>query len=779
MEAAQVQVTGVKLDRTETGLDIVLETAEGKPLTIDATKFRREGNNLIAEIPNATLALPQGQTFVAENPTADIATVQVEQAGGTIRVSVAGNNALPKTEVTLKTGGLAYSLNPEGDEADDELVVTGAGRGAYRVPNASTATRTDTPIRDIPQSIQVVPQQVLRDRNVNTLTEAVETVSGVVDGSDYFGAPTGARIIRGFSQSGNFRNGFRDADFFTLTGLGTIDRVEVLKGPASVLFGAVEPGGIINVVTKQPLSEPFHELAFEAGNRAFIQPSIDFSGPLNDNKTILYRLIASYQRSDGFQDFVNTNLTTIAPTLTFKLGDQTDLNLYYEYIDFDGIPEQYTSILSDNSFLPRSFYQGYPGYTFADITTQKIGYTLNHRFSDSLQIRNSFSVSANKVRERYTLALDVVDDRFLPQIAQDREYSQDNYFGQIDLLGKFNTGSISHQVLIGFDFNRNVENFESNRSRIPALDVLNPNYNIPRPNYVPGRSFDELTESYGVYIQDQIALLDNLKLLIGGRFDWVSQTPDTSTLNPLTQNDFAFSPRIGLVYQPSRSISLYASYSRSFIPTFEFNADDQPFEPTKGTQYEAGIKVDFLNGKLSTTLAAYQITKANVTTPNPDPELAALGFSIQTGEQRSRGLELDIAGEISPGWRVIGSYAYTDARVTEDNTIPVGNRLVNVPENQASLWTTYEIQNGSLKGLGFGLGLFYVSERQGDLDNSFTIPSYLRTDASVFYRRGQFNAAINIRNLFDADYIRASEASRTFLRRGAPFTITGSIRWEF
>lgn len=261
--------------------------------------------------------------------------------------------------------------------------------------------------------------------------------------------------------------------------------------------------------------------------------------------------------------------------------------------------------------------------------------------------------------------------------------------------------------------------------------------------------------------------------------DWISQNPDISEPDSLTQDDFAFSPRVGLVYQPSQTVSLYASYSQSFAPAFGFNPDGQAFKPTKGRQFEVGIKADFLNGKLSTTLAAYQITKTNVTTPSPDPELAALGFSIQSGEQRSRGIELDIAGEILPGWKVIASYAYTDAEVTKDTAIAVGNRLVNVPKNQASLWITYEIQKGRWKGFGVGLGLFYVGDRQGDLDNSFALPDYLRTDAAIYYRNGRFNAAINIRNLFDTDYIRSSEGSRTFLKSGAPFTIVGSISWEF
>jgi outer membrane receptor protein involved in Fe transport len=230
-----------------------------------------------------------------------------------------------------------------------------------------------------------------------------------------------------------------------------------------------------------------------------------------------------------------------------------------------------------------------------------------------------------------------------------------------------------------------------------------------------------------------------------------------------------------LVYQPSKQVALYTSFSRSFVQEAGFSLDGETFEPTRGTQYEIGVKTDLLENRLSATLAAYYLTKTNVTTPDPiDPD-----FSIQTGEQRSQGIELDVNGEILPGWNVTAAYAFTDAEVTEDNSIPEGNRLTNVPENQASIWTTYELQQGSLAGLGFGLGLFYVGEREGDLDNSFQLDDYLRTDAALYYRRDHLNAAINFRNLFNVDYFRASDEGDLFLFRGKPFTIVGSISWEF
>lgn len=199
-----------------------------------------------------------------------------------------------------------------------------------------------------------------------------------------------------------------------------------------------------------------------------------------------------------------------------------------------------------------------------------------------------------------------------------------------------------------------------------------------------------------------------------------------------------------MVYQPSKDVALYASYTRSFAPLSGFDNTstdaDVIYEPSRGTQYEVGVKADFLDSRLSATIAAYHLTRTNVLTPDPDDPTR----SIQTGEQRSQGIEFDVTGEILPGWNVILSYALTNAEVIKDNTFPEGNRLANVPENQASFWTTYTIQEGALEGLGFGLGLFYIGERQGNLDNSFQLGDYLRTDAALYYRRGRFRGAINI-----------------------------------
>jgi iron complex outermembrane recepter protein len=796
------RVTGVEVKQTQEGLELILETAAGSERLVPL--ILPEGNDLVIDILDATLAFNMRNGVEKLNPAEGITKVTVNKVDETsIRVRIAGENQTPSAEVVPGRDNLVLNIAPERGTAqqapDEEIEIIATGEGeedGYNVPNASTATKTDTPLRDIPQSIQVVPQQVLEDRNVRSVTEALETVSGVSTGSRPYGnAPITFKIIRGFDQAGsgvtNFRNGVPDGDFYVLSPIGTIEQVEVLKGPASVLFGAGEPGGIVNTVTKKPLSEPFYELAFEAGNYGLYQPSLDLSGPLNVDRTLLYRFIASYQGSSDFQGFSDTRLTTIAPSITWKLGEKTDLDLYYEFTNLAGDPAAGLSTavqLSDGSLTPRDFATYYPELQSIDVNSHKFGYTLKHEFNDNLQLRNNVAINLTRFREDVGTGFTLVDDRFLDEFdASTAMFERNNYFAQIDLVGKFKTGAISHQVLAGFDFNSNsnVGDRINADTPLPPLDIRNPNYNISSPTYTtrnPFSIFDFKRDSYGLYIQDQIAFNDNLKLLVGGRYDWVSTDfeGDINTGGEVitlpTANDDAFSPRIGLVYQPSQDVSLYASYTRSFfsVSGFDNTNPDAIFDPTKGTQYEIGVKTDLLDKRLSATLAAYHLTKTNVLTPNPeDPN-----FSIQTGEQRSQGIELDVTGEILPGWNVTAAYAYTDAEISKDNSFPVGNKLANVPENQVSLWTTYEIQKGTLEGLGFGLGLFYIGERQGDLDNSFQLKDYFRTDAALFYRRGRLSTAINLRNIFDID-APAFAFSSTNVERTEPFTITGSISWEF
>ncbi|MBD1842682.1 TonB-dependent siderophore receptor [Cyanobacteria bacterium FACHB-63] len=785
IEAQTIKVTGVRVDRTAAGLEIILTTAENQPLSINANQVRTDGNSLIAEIPNAVLALPDTPTFTAENPTEEIAAVQVVQQGSDrIQVRVVGNSALPRQAVTLRAGSLAFSLNPEEEEADEEIVVTGTQQRGYRVPNATTGSRTDTPLRDLPFSVQVVPQELLRDRQVQSVNEALQTVAGVTPDNPSYSAFEGV-TIRGFTGRNIIRNGLRDDTNITnRIAIPSIEQIEVLKGPAGALFSQGGPGGTVNIVTKKPLSTPRYTVEASIGNFDTYGGFLDFTGPLNDSKTVLYRFIAGASTTGTFIDFFDRRNLVIAPSLTWQISPATRLTFEGEYTlseqpNARGLPAIGTVLPNINGQLPRNRFIGEPDDELDqnDRYAFRLGYTLEHQLSPDWQLRNAFRATFQTVPQNSLFPSALLDDqRTLERgLFVARDQSQNNYILDTNVVGSFRTGSIAHKLLFGFDLNRDVYGSSGQQFELAPIDIFNPVYGRPRGALLGEFPREPITtDSLGIYLQDQIDLLPNLKLLLGGRFDIVSQKIDLADGSESFQQNEAFSPRVGLVYQPTDSLSLYASYSRSFLQSVGTAFDNALFQPERGTQYEVGVKADWLDRRLSTTLALYEITRSNVLTADP----ANPNFSIQTGEQRSRGVELDIAGEILPGWKIAAGYAYTDARITADNTFAVGNRINNVPEHAVSLWTTYEVQTGSLRGLGFGLGLFYVGQRQGDFDNSFQVPSYTRTDASLFYRRDNYRIGLNIENLFDVSYFETAE-SPLRVYYGAPFTVRGTVSWTF
>jgi len=792
MEAAQVRVTGVRVETSEAGLQVVLETAEGQ-LATPATQTI--GNALIADIPNAVLALPEGDAFEQFGPAAGIALVSVTNLpDGSVRVSITGTDAPPEAQVRTEAGNLVFGVVPgiaqvgDADEAI-QIVVTGEQDTVYRVDRATTATRTDTPIRDVPQSIQVIPRQVLEDQRPNSLTDALRNVSGISSGSSSLQnfEPT---IIRSFNAERSiFTNGFRNVvgGFQLSFETANVEQIEVLKGPASVLYGQAEPGGIINLVTKLPLAEPFYSIEGTIGNFNFYSPSIDISGPLNQDRSIGYRLNALYQNSGTFIDFVDIERLFIAPVLSFQLGENTNLIVEGSYQRrsqpfINGLPAIGTVFPNPLGEVDRSRYTGDPNIDAFDQNLTTIGYRLEHEFSDSWSVRNAFRAELGNIDGRTVFQTGLeADNRTVTRAASFTTGNRQGYSLLTDVIGKAQTGSINHDLLFGLELRRFNNSFEQFFGPAPSIDLFEPVYGLP-PLDIPPSSGGDASDSFvGVYAQDLISISDNLKFLLGGRFDWVEQrferTFPEERAGTTVQGDTAFSPRAGIVYQPIEPVSLYASFSRSFNPrgaSGSRNADGTPFEPTIGEQFEVGVKTDFLDGRLSATLAAYQITRQNDVVPDPDRP----GFSIQVGERRSRGIELDVIGEILPGWNLIASYAYTDAKITEDTTGLEGNRPNNVPRHSGSLWTTYAIQSGDFQGLGFGAGIFVVGDRPGDLANTFELPSYVRTDAAIFYRRDNWQAQLNFQNLFNVDYFESAN-NINFVFPGSPFIIRGTVSVNF
>jgi len=815
-----VKVTGVRLNPTANGLEVILETASRASPQVNTSS---DNQTLLIDLSNAQLNLPESREFRSENPVEGITSVTVTSlSANSIRVRVTGSQVLPKAQVIPSPQGLVLSLSapsvtaettptPETPqtrpstpntpgatpevptevpqvEEEIEIVVTGEQEpeAGYRVPNATSATRTDTPIRDIPQSIQVVPQQVLEDQQVQRVEDALENVSGVQQTVSSLNVAT-SFLIRGFETTNIYRDGLRDpTNFSSGSELANIDRIEVLKGPAAVLYGQGELGGLVNFVTKQPLAEPFYSVEGTVGNFNLYGGAIDLTGPLNDSRTLLYRLNVSGQRSDTFIDFSEIERYQFAPVLTWQIGKNTALTFEADYQDrrypsVPGLPAVGTVLPNPFGELPRDRFLGDPDFNYRDIEALRVGYRFEHRFSENWLVRNSFKATFQSLDAKFAFPVGLqANNRLFDQLYAANVEPDDRRVYAVDtnVVGKFRTGSIEHQVVFGVNFDRSNVSRNIILARLDPIDIFNPVYGRT-PGAIRQRIItDAYSESVGFYIQDQISLLDNLKLVLGGRFDLVNQKQENLVSSTTSeQDDQAFSPRVGIVYQPIQPVSLYASYSRAFNPATPGTilVSGAAAEPERGTQYEAGIKAEFLQGRLSSTLAFYELTRSNVLTPSPTDPFA----SVQTGEQRSRGVELDVAGEILPGWRVIASYAYTDAQITEDNRYEVGNQLINVPENSASLWTTYEVQTGGLKGLGFGVGLRYVGEREGDLENSFSLPSYLRTDATIYYKRNNFRAALNVNNLFDTEYFEAAQNGRAGVFPGAPLTVIGTIGLEF
>ena len=782
-----VQITGVKLNPTANGLEVALETTSS---SISPPAPQTSGKLLYFDIPNAKLALPNSDRFLAENPADGIANVSVIQANASyVRVIVRGINAVPKAMVTTGNPNSVAQVSNEAKEEEEEITITGETdrKTTYREPNASTATRTDTAIIDTPQSIQVVPQQVLKDQQVVRVDQALRNVSGVTGELSGFSSAQ-SLTIRGFVTDSFanipiLRDGFRTYSNLSPQETTNLERIEVLKGPASVLYGQADPGGIINLVTKQPLAKPFYDLQLQAGSFGFIRPSVDLSGPLDTDGNVLYRLNAAYQRSDGFRNFdTKSERFFIAPVVQWKISDRTKLNFFLEYtndqIPYDvGLPAFGRGVLDvprdrilgerDDSLKSRAF---------------SIGYKLEHQFDDNWKIRNAFRYSDQNLKVESTLPF-IFNEATgtLARLYGRRELQSNDYSLQTDVVGKFETGSVKHTLLAGVDLNWSVFNdvfTKISRAQILPLNVFNPTYGLfSRPNFdtVPQLpESDTAISRTGVFLQDQIAFSDQLSLIAGIRFDGVT---NRNTFAGTSRYDSAWSPRLGLVYKPIETVALFANYSQSFTPNVGQDVNGNFLEPEKAQGYEFGIKAE-LTKKLFATLSYFSITKQNVATPVSilDPSV-----SVATGKQQSQGIELDISGEIAPNWNLIASYAYTNARVTEDNSIPVGNRLPGSPYNSFGIWTTYQIPDGDLQGLGFGLGVNYVGNRAGDRQNTYEVGDYFLTNAAIFYKRDQWRVGLNFNNLFNTNYISGvGGTSRNFGNSpGAHFSVVGSIGIQF
>ena len=793
------RVTGVEVIQTESGLELVLETLAGSERLVPL--ILPEGNDLVIDILDATLAFSIRSGVTELNPAPGIDRITVNEADdNSVRVRIAGANRTPSAEVVIGRDDLVLNITPERgtarQEPDEEIDIIATGEAEedeYFVPDADIGGRIDAPLRDVPQSIQIIPQQVIEDQQATGLEEVLENSASV----SFLGNNDGRvfeAAIRGFRDARITRDGFGGFSGFSADSAApetaNLERVEILKG-TSALFGQAEPGGIINLVTKKPLAEPFYNLQFQVGNRNLISPSIDLSGPLTEDGRLLYRLNALYRTEESFRDFEDSlDRFFIAPTLAWQISDRTNLTVNLEYSE-DNDPVNFGTVASGESIadIPPERVTNNPDDS-QEFTNLTVGYILEHNFSENWQLRNRFRYASNDGPSGILALPRGLDESTgeLTRLYATEAIENEEFSLFTNVRGEFDTGSLEHNLLFGVDLSRADGKESSGALFEPAstIDIFDsdPDYfAVPAPDadeLNPIEDLDRTTDLLGIYLQDRIDILDNLILSAGVRYNLVDQDlTDNSTGEETNQNDNNLTPNVGIVYQPIEPISLYANYSQSFVPNEEIDVDGQPLEPSTGEGFDMGIKTEIVKNRLSATLGYFNITKQNVVVDDPnDPE----GFaSIATGEQQSEGFDLDLSGQIIPGWNIVASYAFIDAEVTEDdNPEFVGSKLTGIPENSASLWTTYELQKGSLEGLGFGLGFNFVGERQGGLPNSFSVDSYFLTNAALFYSRDNWQARLNFDNLFDVDFIETANTSRTrFIYPGDPFTVRGSVAVEF
>ncbi|MFZ5557341.1 MAG: TonB-dependent siderophore receptor [Pseudomonadota bacterium] len=559
----------------------------------------------------------------------------------------------------------------------------------YRAERTGTATKTDTPIRETPVSIQVVPRQVIDDQQANRVAEVIQNVSGVRPGST-FGNRSDSFIIRGFQSFQSARDGFISNQLFGEPGfidLANVERLEILKGPASVLYGLGDPGGLLNIVTERPLREPAFRFKTDIGSYSFYRGEADVSHPLNADGSLALRLNAAYQDWDSFRDFFRRSQREFfAPVVGWQPGAGTKILLDFEYADQE-LPFDRGLVAAGNGVadVPLERYLGEAFSTF-DVTGRSARYIVEHQLDGTWLLRKTGRYQEASARRFSADPRGLqADNRTLNRRALDQRDDGNQWTIQLDAVGDFTRAVVGHKLLLGVEAGQADRDVRFAIAPLAPIDIFAPVYGARPGTFGAFSQSDSRIEYAALYLQDQIWIGERWKLLLGIRYDDADQTTVTNGAE-LSQGDREFSPRAGIMYDLAAWASAYASYSQSFKPVADVTFDSRPFDPETGEQYEAGIKADLLDRRLGATLAIYQIKRKNVGTADPvNP-----GFSIQTGEQRSRGVELDVASELGDGWSLIASAAYTDAEITKDNRFTPGNRIQGVPRLSGSLWATYE-----------------------------------------------------------------------------------------
>jgi catecholate siderophore receptor len=682
--------------------------------------------------------------------------------------------------MTLAAGAAPLDLVLQGGVHDSITVEAPSG---YAIPSTSSATKTSTPLRDVPQSVTIITRQLMQDQLMTSIGDVVRYVPGV---SLHQGENNRDQVIlRGNSSSADFFvDGVRD-DVQYYRDLYNLDRVEALKGPNAMIFGRGGGGGVINRVTKEAGFGSLREVDLQGGSYDNKRFTADFDQPLNDKLAL--RVNGLEEKSGSFRNFVDLDRTGIAPTLTYLPGDDTKVTLAYEHLrDVRVADRGITSFHGRPADVDVDTYYGDPDQSHVRAAVNLASAAVEHRFSDALSFSNrTLFGDYDRMYQNFVPGAVSADQSQVTLTAYNNATQRQNLFNQTNLIYTANAGATRHTVLMGAELGRQLtDNFRNtgffNNSTTSILVPFGaPTIDTPTTFRQSATDADNhlVNTVAALYAQDQIDLSSHWQLLAGLRFDRFDlDYHNNRNGDDLSRTDDLVSPRAGIVYKPITALSIYGSYSVSFLPSSgdqfsSLTTITEQVKPERFDNFEVGVKWD-PSDRLSFTSAAYRLDRTNTRSTDPNDPTRV----VQTGSQRTNGYELGINGKITSAWSIAGGYAYQDAFVTRSTTAArAGAVVAQVPRNTLSLWNHYQLHSR----LGAALGIIYRSEMFAAIDDSVTLPAYTRVDAALYYSLTRdLRLQVNVENLFDKKYW-ANADSNTNISPGSPRAVRVGLTARF
>lgn len=662
------------------------------------------------------------------------------------------------------------------NSVDDVIYIYGT-RSFYREDESSSVTRTETPLENIPQSVFVITRDVIEDQAMTGMGELVRYIPGVTmgQGEGHRDAP----VLRGnLTTADFFVDGIRD-DLQYLRDLYNVDRVDVIKGASSLVFGRGTGGGAINRVSKFADGDDIRTFTLTMGSEGQARIAADIGGELSRNAGGRINLV--YENSDTFRDDVEVERLGIAPALGFDISDRTRLDVFLEYFEDDRTVDRGVPSLNGRPWSgSESAYFGNPDISFSEISVATLRGVLNHEFSDNLSLRSvlSYGDYDKFYQNAYPgSAIDPVNNA-VSISAYNSETLRENLLFQTDLVWTPQTGGINHTILFGIEAGRQEsENIRVNTTG-GVFDLSDRGRNVmPDFSIAPASDNTNELDLFAVLVQNQIELADNVQVVAGLRFDSFDMTFNDRRPNTqdFAREDSFLSPRLGFIWEPGLEVSFYAGWNRSYLPQSgeqfsSLNITTAALEPEEFENLEVGVRYQ-PNDRLLLSAALYQLDRTNTRAPGP-----VAGTIVQTGSQRSEGLELAIQGELRDGWNLIGAMAFQNAEITSTTTsAPAGRTAPLAPDFSASLWNRVEVTGR----LDLALGIIHQGEQFASITNAVTLPSYTRVDAGIFYELSdRFDVQLNLENIGGEDYWFSAHNDNN-ISPGAPTTARLTLTTNF